>query len=350
METALLPELNIADYLENPHSSAGDNFVQQLRETCHSTGFFYLTGHGIKSENNDQVLDVANRFFALPLPEREKLAIVNSPHFRGYTLLEQEMTNGVRDWRDQIDFGPDEPALPLKPDDPPWLRLRGPNQWPDSLPQMRTTLNDWMTQMQFVGVTLVGALARGLGLGADHFIERIIPDPYTRVKVIRYPAQPASGGTGQGLGLHHDSGILTMILQDEVNGLQVLCDDKLIDVEPRAGAFVVNLGEMMQSATGGYLRATKHQVVSPPPGKQRISVAYFFNPRLESKFEPVTLPPDLDRHAIGGQNLDPTDPVFTTFGANTLKIRMRAHPDVTSAHYADVEFSSLTDNIGTDAV
>ena len=96
METALLPELNIADYLENPHSSAGDNFVQQLRETCHSTGFFYLTGHGIKSENNDQVLDVANRFFALPLPEREKLAIVNSPHFRGYTLLEQEMTNGVR--------------------------------------------------------------------------------------------------------------------------------------------------------------------------------------------------------------------------------------------------------------
>jgi len=250
------------------------------------------------------------------------------------------MTNGVRDWRDQMDFGPEEPALQLKPDDPPWLLLRGPNQWPDSLPQMRTALNDWMAQMQLVGIALVGALARGLGLDSNHFSKRITPDAYTRVKVIRYPAQPESGGTGQGLGLHHDSGILTMILQDEVKGLQVLCNDKLIDVEPRVGAFVVNLGEMMQSATGGYLQATKHQVVSPPPGKQRISIAYFLNPRLESKFEPVTLPPNLARYATGGQNPDPTDPVFTTFGANTLKIRMRAHPDVTAAHYADVKLSS----------
>jgi len=332
----MLPELNIAEYLKSPHSSAGDHFVHHLRETCHSTGFFYLTGHGVDSEKNNELLDVANRFFTLPLGEREKLAIVNSPHFRGYTLLEQEMTNGVRDWRDQIDFGPEEPALLLQPDDPPWLKLRGPNQWPDSLPQMQTALNNWMAQMQRVGLELVGALARGLGIDPSHFIQRMIPDPYTRVKVIRYPAQPKSGGTGQGLGLHHDSGILTMILQDEVSGLQVLCDDKLVDVVPRPEAFVVNLGEMMQSATGGYLRATKHQVVSPPPGKQRISIAYFLNPRLESKFEPVTLPPDLARYATGPQNLDPNDPVFTTFGANTLKIRMRAHPDVTAAHYDGV--------------
>ena len=98
---------------------------------------------------------------------------------------------------------------------------------------------------------------------------------------------------------------------------------------------------MMQSATNGYLRATKHQVVSPPPGKQRLSIAYFMNPRLDAKFEPLKLPTELAEEAPGGQNLDPDDPVFATFGANTLKIRMRSHPEVTAAYYSDVNLDDL---------
>ncbi len=98
---------------------------------------------------------------------------------------------------------------------------------------------------------------------------------------------------------------------------------------------------MLQTATNGYLRATKHQVVSPPVGQQRISIAYFMNPRLDACFEPIELPTELAAQALGGQNLDPKDPVFTTFGANTLKIRMRSHPDVTEAYYRDVNLSDL---------
>ena len=130
---------------------------------------------------------------------------------------------------------------------------------------------------------------------------------------------------------------MTFILQDEVPGLQVVRDGRLLDVEPMPGAYVVNLGEMMQSATNGYLRATKHQVVSPPPGKQRLSIAYFMNPRLDARFEPISLPPPLAALARGSQNADPNDPVLSTFGANTLKIRMRSHPDVTAAYYGDVD-------------
>jgi len=167
------------------------------------------------------------------------------------------------------------------------------------------------------------------------------PDPYTRVKIIRYPAQPDDGGSGQGLGLHNDSGIITLILQDSIPGLQVMSEGKLVDVKPMPGAFVVNLGEMMQSATNGYLRATKHQVVSPPPGQQRISIAYFVNPRLDARFEAVELPPELARNATGGQNDDPNNPVFKTFGANTLKTRMRSHPDVNANYYFDVTQDDL---------
>ncbi len=337
----MLPVLNISAYLNAPDSADAAEFVELLRETCHGPGFFYLTGHGIDAQLDADTLAIARRFFALPLNEREAIAIGKSPHFRGYTLLKNEMTNGKVDWRDQIDIGPEETAPVTGPQDPPWLNLRGPNQWPASLPTMAATVDTWMQHIQPVGMALMQALARGLGQSAHYFDDRMSPDPYTRVKIIRYPAQPDDGGSGQGLGLHHDSGIMTFILQDEVPGLQVMSEGRLTDVEPMAGAYVVNLGEMMQSATNGYLRATKHQVVSPPPGRQRISIAYFMNPRLDARFEPIPLPLQLAASAPGGQNIDPADPVFATFGANTLKIRMRSHPDVTANYYADVELSDL---------
>jgi isopenicillin N synthase-like dioxygenase len=98
----------------------------------------------------------------------------------------------------------------------------------------------------------------------------------------------------------------------------------------------MNLGEMLQAATSGYLRATKHRVVSPPAGYERLSVSYFFHPCLECVFEPVALPPELLMQAPGGANADPDDPVFARFGDNYLKIRLRSHADVAARHYADV--------------
>ncbi len=337
----MLPILDISKFLADPSGEAGQSFVEQLRETCHGAGFFYLTGHGIKPAYDQAVLDVANRFFDLPQSERESLAIGQSAHFRGYTLLKQEITAGKVDWRDQIDIGPEEPAPVIGVNDPVWLGLRGPNQWPPGLPDMSESVANWMTQIQPVGMALMRALAQGLGQPAGYFDDRMEPDPYTRLKVIRYPAQPEGEQTGQGLGLHHDSGIMTFILQDSIPGLQVMSEGKLLDVDSIPGTYVVNLGEMMQSATNGYLRATKHQVVSPPAGKQRISIAYFMNPRLDARFEPINLPPALAAEAPGGQNADENDPVFTTFGVNALKIRMRSHPEVTSAFYSDVDLATL---------
>ena len=337
----MLPILDIADYLKNTTSNGALEFVDKLRETCHGPGFFYLVGHGIDQQHNDAALEIANAFFKLPEADRVALAIRNSPGFRGYTLLKQEMTNGQIDWRDQIDIGPEEQAPTLLPEDPPWLRLRGPNQWPQNLPSMSTTIGSWMDQMQPIGLALMRALAQGLGQNPHCFDDRMTPDPYTRVKIIRYPAQPEHGGSGQGLGLHNDTGLITLILQDAIPGLQVMSEGQLVDVKPMPGAFVVNLGEMLQSATNGYLRATKHQVVSPPPGQQRISIAYFVNPRLDAKFEPLQLPAELSAQASGGQNEDPNNPVFSTFGANTLKTRMRSHPDVKAAFYNEITLSQL---------
>jgi len=332
----MLPILDISHYLSDPTGIEGQKFVEQLLTTCHESGFFYLVGHGVDQSCDNQILQIARKFFDLPLAEREAIAIGRSPHFRGYTLLKNERTNGRVDWRDQIDIGPEEPAPDMLDGDPPWKQLSGPNQWPPGLPSMPGHVQSWMEQIQPLGLALMRALADGLGQGAHFFDARMTPNPYTRVKIIRYPSLPEEERDGQGLGLHHDSGVLTFILQDETPGLQVMSEGKLVDVDCLPGAYVVNLGEMMQSATSGYLKATKHQVISPPAGKQRLSVAYFMNPRLDATFEPLTLPAKLSALAPGGQNPDPADPIFHTFGLNTLKIRMRSHPDVTAAYYSDV--------------
>jgi isopenicillin N synthase-like dioxygenase len=331
-----LPQIDLAPFMAAPRSAAGSRVVAQLRDACHGPGFCYLVGHGVPSELDAAVMAVAREFFALPEVERRALAIARSPHFRGYTVLGDERTKGISDWREQLDVGPEEPAAAVAPNDPPWRRLRGPNQWPASLPSMQPTVLAWMRAMDRVGLATLRALALGLGQPIDHFDEFVLPRGDPHLKIIRYPAQLREADTGQGVGMHHDSGLVSFVLQDDVGGLQVELDGKLVDATPKRGTYVMNLGEMLQAATNGYLRATKHRVQSPPAGRERLSVAYFFHPRLDAVFAPIALPPELAAKTGSGQNADPNDPIFATFGDNYLKIRLRSHRDVALAHYADL--------------
>lgn len=330
-----LPDLDMSAFIAAPRSAAGARFVAALRDACHGPGFCYLRGHGVPDSIDAAILTSARQFFALPDGEKRALAIANSPHFRGYTTLGGEITKGVRDRREQLDIGAEEPALPFLRSDPPWRRLRGPNQWPASLPAMRAIVLDWMRAMDVVGVAVLRALALGLGQPLQHFDSAVLPrgDPHS--KISRYAGLDANGGD-QGVGMHHDSGLVSFVLQDDVGGLQVQIGHELVDATPKRGTYVMNLGEMLQAATSGYLRATKHRVVSPPAGEERVSIAYFFHPRLECEFAPIALPAELAAAAPGGENADPHDPVFARFGDNYLKIRLRSHPDVAAAHYADV--------------
>jgi isopenicillin N synthase-like dioxygenase len=336
VKTTTLPELDMTDFVAAPESAAGGKFVRELRDVCHEIGFCYLVGHGVSPELDAAIMAAAREFFALPEADRRALAIASSPHFRGYTVLGGERTKGVSDWREQLDVGPEEPAAAVSPGDPPWRRLRGPNQWPPRLPNLRPTVLAWMRAMDRAGLAILRALALGLGQPLDHFDRVVLPRGDPHLKIIRYPAQERDADTGQGVGMHHDSGLVSFVLQDDVGGLEVDLDGTRVEATPRPGTYVMNLGEMLQAATGGYLRATKHRVRSPPTGRERISVAYFFHPRLDSVFTPLLLPPELAAAAHGGQNVDLSDPIFATFGDNYLKIRLRSHRDVALAHYGDL--------------
>jgi isopenicillin N synthase-like dioxygenase len=141
----------------------------------------------------------------------------------------------------------------------------------------------------------------------------------------------------QGVGAHRDAGVLTLLLAEPGSrGLQVRRaaggdpDDGWVDVPPLPGAFVVNIGELLEFATGGYLRATEHRVNLRASGVERISVPYFFNPRLDAQIPMLSLPEELA--ALADKRDDPSDPIYSVYGRNAWKSRLRAHPDVAAAH------------------
>lgn len=334
-ESALsLPLLDLSMFAANESSANAERFVDRLRQTCHDIGFFYLINHGVPEQINTALTDAAAQFFALPEPDRLSIAMDKSPHFRGYTPFKGEHTNGKADLRDEIDFGPERPVPKVL--DHSWERLIGPNQFPAAVPAIKPTVLEWRQAMNTLGRTLLRALARALGQDPAVLLDWVNPQAEDNIKLVRYPAPTSQVDGNQGVGTHRDFGILTFVLQDNVGGLQVERNGQLIDVKPLPGAFVVNLGEMLQLLTGGYFKATVHRVISPPVGVQRYSCIYFFNPRLNATLAPLVLPDELAEHAPGGDSDDDANPILAAYGENILKVRLRAHPSTAAIHHGDL--------------
>jgi isopenicillin N synthase-like dioxygenase len=306
---------------------------QGLREAAHEVGFFYLTGHEVPQELAGRLLAAARRLFELPDADKDAVAMVRSPHFRGYTRLGGELTRGRVDWREQIDIGPERPPIGGK-GKPDYLWLQGPNQWPAAVPELPRIIDEWDAVLSSVARTLLRHWAASLGSPPDVFDAAFADTPATLIKIIRYPARAASP---QGVGAHRDAGVLTLLLAEPGSrGVQVRRatggdpGDGWIDVPPLQGAFIVNIGELLEVATGGYLRATEHRVNLDGRAHERISVPYFFNPRLDAQIPVLALPEELG--PLAEKRDDSSDPIFSVYGRNAWKSRLRAHPDVATAH------------------
>jgi isopenicillin N synthase-like dioxygenase len=301
-------------------------------------GFFQLTGYGASPGQAEELLATIKRFFDLPLEERMKLDNRLSPHFRGYTRMGTEVTRGRADAREQIDYSPEREPVTNYPSDQPYWLLQGHNLWPDdSLPELEPAAMAWAELMSTVGTELLRAIAISLQLPEEYFDEPFRDSPAWMGKLVHYVGGVVEAAGDQGVGSHADYGFVTLLLQDSVGGLEVLPPgaSEWASVEPIPGALVVNLGEMLEVATEGYLAATIHRVQAPPPGVDRYSVPFFWSPRLDAVIDPVPLPPELKAQARGVSD-DPANPLLASFGLNMLKGRMRAHPDVTERHYPEL--------------
>ena len=327
--TEQLPVLDLS-LADDPATAA--QFRDHLLAATHDYGFFYLVGHGIDPTLTEEIISVSREFFALPEADKLEIENVRSPHYRGYTRVGGERTQGRVDWREQIDIGPEREAVPTGPDVPDYWVLQGPNLWPAALPRVKEVVDTWNETLAGVASRLLAEWAQSLGQPRDVFDNTFGDRPATLTKVVRYPGR-VEGGTDQGVGWHNDSGVLTLLLVEPgKRGLQVERNGEPLDAPPIEGALIVNIGEMLEWATDGYLKATNHRVLAPEPGTDRISVPYFHNPALDATFPKLTLPPELATEAPG-VTLDESNPIVGVYGENALKSRVRAHPDVTQAHH-----------------
>jgi isopenicillin N synthase-like dioxygenase len=195
---------------------------------------------------------------------------------------DRELTKNRRDLKEVFDFA----------------AVDGVNRWPEALPCFRETMLEYFAVCERLGLRLLGALCLGLGVDEDTLTTHFSP-VHTGFARLNYyplddPLELASAATVTALGdmalhQHSDAGALTLLLQDDVGGLQVETDDGWLDVAPCAGALVVNVGDMMQIWSNDRCRAAVHRV-RPITDRPRFSIPFFFNPAYATDVAPVVDP------------------------------------------------------------
>ena len=284
-----IPVLDLAPWFGGDPAER-ERLSLELGEICHRIGFFYVVNHGIPDRVSADYLALLKAFFALPLATRQGIDKANSPQFRGWERLGSELTNNQVDYREQLDIGVERAVVPDP--EPYYLALLGPNQWPPAaaLPGFREAVEAYFARLSLLSRELLRMMSLALGLEAGH-IESVFgaePSPY--LKLIRYP--PAASGE-RGVGVHKDSGFLTLLLQDRVGGLEALGnDDNWYRVEPLEGSLVVNTGELLQLVTHNYFIATPHRVINRGD-RERFSSAFFYSPDLNTRLDALPIAPRL---------------------------------------------------------
>ncbi|WCJ25845.1 2-oxoglutarate (2OG) and Fe(II)-dependent oxygenase superfamily protein [Euphorbia peplus] len=252
-------------------SSSSSSAASLIRQACIEYGFFYVVNHGVEEDLVATLFDQSKKLFSLPLDEKMKLL---KKEQRGYSPSYAESldpSNSKGDSKEGFAIGP--------------LENSSLNRWPSEelLPSWRPTMEAYFYKALSAARRLSSLIALALNLDEDYFekIEALSkPDAYLRL--LRYPGELGhSKDEIFGASAHSDYGMITLLLTDGVPGLQV-CREKYKepqiweDVLPIRGAFIVNIGDMMERWTNGMFRSTLHRVM--PTGQERYSFAFFFGP------------------------------------------------------------------------
>lgn len=210
---------------------------------------------------------------------RQKFAPEHANVYRGWFPLQQ----GHSTYKEGIDMGPDiaHGAQRTAGDDP----LREPTPLPAEalLPGWRAAAAGYYRSLEHTGRILMRSIARGLTLPERTF-DAHFADGISTLRLIRYPArdvtEPLSGIA------HVDSGIVTLLAQDGVGGLQAKNRaGSWIDIPAADDALVVNFGRLLELWTGGSIRATEHRVLST--GQERYSIPFFYEPGVDTLIAPL---------------------------------------------------------------
>lgn len=286
-----LPVIDVSG-LRSPDPEDRRAVGRALRSTCADKGFFYIRNHGVDPALQARVFQASEAFFNLPMEQKRRVDMKLSPANRGYDPLRgQTLEAGAPpDLKESYYVGEERGA-----DDPKVIAGKfnhGANQWPDGVPDFRPAIEEYYRVMTELSALLMRGLALSLGLEEDYFGDFCV-EPQAIVRLLHYPPQPANAAPNEkGCGAHTDFGGITLLLQDENEGLQVWNEHRRtwIHADPIPGTYVVNLGDMIARWTNDRYHSTLHRVVNLS-GKERYSIPFFYsgNPDHEVRCLPGCL-------------------------------------------------------------
>ncbi|KAK4540026.1 hypothetical protein LTR36_009842 [Oleoguttula mirabilis] len=255
--------------------------VDDVRKCCLRNGFFQIVGHRVPAQLQDDVLASLKHFFSLPKSVKEEVHKDNTTWNRGYESFGSQILEAgtLPDSKEGFYIGEE-----IAKDHPYFVHKKlnsGPNQWPEGSEGMtfKETSMAYYSEMHALARDVLATLARSLDLGEDYFND-FTSGAVATLRYLHYPPQPSDSDEklARGIGAHTDFGSVTLLMQDEVEGLQVWekTTGAWLDVEPVKGAYVVNLGNMFMRWSNDRYVSNLHRVINKS-GKERYSVPFFYS-------------------------------------------------------------------------
>ena len=248
-----------------------------IDRACRDWGFFQVIGHGLDPGLCRSLSTLSHELFGQPEAiKRRLLRTADNPW--GY--FDQELTKNRRDWKEIYDFGPDDGG-------------RSPPRWPESPLRERfePAVRNYYEAATRIARRLLATVIWNLGAPpkhADRLLKCFDQAHTSFLRLNRYPIslRSVTAPADLGVGEHTDAGALTLLLQDEQPGLQVLRDGRWHLVSPVGNALVVNVGDIVQVLSNDRYRAALHRVVTDS-ATERYSTVFFLNPSFETVYEPL---------------------------------------------------------------
>ncbi|XP_074310254.1 putative 2-oxoglutarate-dependent dioxygenase SLC1 [Silene latifolia] len=269
-----LPVLDFAE-LQGPNRS---QLLNALANACEQYGFFQVVNHGIPIDIINSMIRLCKSFFELPFEERSNYMSPDMKTQARYGTSFNQSKDGVFYWRDFLKVV----CHPL-PD--------GHCHWPSSPRDLRKQAMAYAKETRNLFLMLMEAILESLGLidkEIDVTEENDILQEFKEGSQIMvancYPPCPQPDLT-LGMPPHSDYGFLTLLLQDEVKGLQLHYEGKWLTVEPIPNAFVVNIGDHLEIFTNGRYKSVLHRVIVNQE-KTRVTLASLHSLPFEHIIQP----------------------------------------------------------------
>ncbi|OEL37047.1 Flavonol synthase/flavanone 3-hydroxylase [Dichanthelium oligosanthes] len=266
------PNIPVVD-LSMPDAAATS---QAVAAACREWGFFQAVNHGMRPELLRSARAVWRDFFRQPAEVRERYA--NSPAtYEGYGSCLGIAKGGPLDWGDYY-------FLHLLPPS-----LKSHEKWPLLPSSLRDTTEEYGEEVVQLCRRVMRLLSSGLGLEAGRLQAAFGGEGCEGacMRVNFYPRCPQPELT-LGVAAHSDPGGMTMLLVDDhVRGLQVRSPDgQWITIDPVPDAFIVNVGDQIQVLSNAAYKSVEHRV-TVSSAEDRLSMAFFYNPRSDLRIAPM---------------------------------------------------------------